>query len=187
MSKMTITEALQEIKTINARIGKKRSAIPQYIVRDSRIRDPFEADGGVANWIKQERQALGDLEKRIIAIRVEIQRSNLASTVTVQGRSWTVSEWLTWRREVAKGQQAFLQLISGAIMSARNTVQQKGGKVIAAAAASATINLDKEAPIEALVSVDEMAVLKEIEQMETTLGDLDGKLSLFNATTTIDV
>jgi hypothetical protein len=94
---------------------------------------------------------------------------------------------LTWRREIAKGQQAFLQMIAQSIQITRQKIQDKGGKIVAAAAASASVNLEPNAPVEVVVTVDEMANLKEIEHMETVLGELDGKLSLFNATTVIDV
>ena len=59
--------------------------------------------------------------------------------------------------------------------------------MVAAAGMSQQVNLEKDAPIEVLVSVDEMQNLKDIEHMELVLGELDGKLSLFNATTTIDL
>lgn len=185
MSKLTITEALQEIKTINSRIQKKRDAVAKYIVRDSRIRDPFEDKGGSLTYIKQERQAIGDLEWRIIAIRTAIQQSNLSSAMEISGTVRSVAEWLTWRREVAAGQKNFLQMIFNSIVQTRQALQAKGGKVVAVA--SATVNLDKDAPVEAVVAVDEQETIQMIEGMENVLGTLDGRLSLFNATTTIDV
>jgi hypothetical protein len=39
--KLTITEALQEIKTIGNRLEKKRASLAPYLARDSRIRDPL--------------------------------------------------------------------------------------------------------------------------------------------------
>src|SRR6266436_4028054 len=101
MAKLTITEALAEIKTIAARAQKKRDGVAKYIVRDSRIRDPFQAEGGSEKWIQQERQVLSDLATRHISIRTAIQQANLSSKMTVQDMTLTVSEWLTWRREVA--------------------------------------------------------------------------------------
>src|SRR6266436_4435076 len=98
MAKITITEALAEIKTIAARAQKKRDGVAKYIVRDSRIRDPFQSEGGSEKWIQQERQGLMDLAVRHIKIRTAIQNANLVNPMAVQGKTQSVSEWLTWRR-----------------------------------------------------------------------------------------
>src|ERR1035438_7251391 len=73
MPQLTITEALQEIKTIGKRLDKKRAAAAQYLARDARARDPLEKDGGSAKFISEERQAIADLETRVISIRTHIQ------------------------------------------------------------------------------------------------------------------
>jgi hypothetical protein len=187
MAKLTITEALAEIKTIAARAQKKREGVAKYIVRDSRIRDPFESEGGSEKWVAGERQGLRDLATRHILIRTKIQEANLTRDLTVQGRTRTVSEWLTWRREVAQSEKEFMAMIANSIQITRNNLQSKGGRVVTQAVMSQQVNLEKDAPVEAVVSVDEMANLKEMEHMELVLGELDGKLSLFNATTTIDL
>lgn len=186
MAKLTITEALQEIKTIGKRLEKKRSSIGQYLARDSRVRDPLSKDGGSEKFVAEERQAVGDLENRIISIRTEIQKSNLASNLTIGDKSRTVAEWLTWRREVSGSQVQFLRSMASGLAKIRSDIQQKGGKVIAAAAA---VNeaFDPNGPPEVVVNVDERALIDEQEKLEQQLGDLDGKLSLFNATTVVDV
>ena len=186
MSKLTITEALQEIKTIGKRLEKKRASISQYVARDSRIRDPLLKDGGSEKFIESERQAINDLETRIIGIRTVIQASNLAATLSVGTKSRTVAEWLTWRREISNSQVAFLKQIANGLNKIRNEVQSKGGKVVAAAAA---VNeaFDPNGPPEVVVNIDERQLIDEQEQLEQQLGDLDGKLSLFNATTVVEV
>ena len=185
MSSMTITEALQEIKTINARLEKKRAGIMPYVVRDNRARDPFEAQGGSASYVQQERQSIRDLEHRLVKIRTEIQKSNLYSRVTVGDRDMTVSEWLTWRREVSSGSSLFVDSLIRGIQGVRDQMQKKGGRVTAVA--SAEINVASDAPPEAVVNVDELALMRERDEMQQTLGALDGKLSLFNATSYIEV
>src|SRR5579863_1653454 len=66
MRQLTITEALAEIKTINKRLESKRESVRNYIARDVRVRDPLEKEGGSAEFIKRERQAIIDLEERIV-------------------------------------------------------------------------------------------------------------------------
>lgn len=177
----TITEALAEIKTINKRMEAKCGAVGQYLARDARIKDPLERDGGSTQYIARERQALSDLEQRIVSIRTAIQASNLKSRLTVNGETRSVAEWLTWRRELATSKKNFLNSLSTAIRNLRTKVHQQGQKLIAASSEQSA-----EAG-EVVVHVDEKALLAEIENLETTLGELDGKLSLANATTIIDV
>jgi hypothetical protein len=184
---MTITEALAEIKTINKRLEKKRSSILQYIARDVRLKDPLEGDGGTIEFIKRERQAIYDLEKRIVAIRTQIQRSNLATTLAIDGHSMCVAEWLTYRREVADGQKSFLTKLIGGISATRDEIQKKGGRMLTANVASLAIVETGKPAFEVIVSVDEKDLLSDAENLETILGSLDGKLSLLNATTVIEV
>lgn len=186
---LTITEGLAEIKTIGKRLEKKRQAILQYIARDSRLRDPLESEGGTVEYIKRERQAMSDLESRIVAIRTAIQKSNLATSAIVNGETRMVSEWLTFRREVADGRKRFLQSLAGGIAATRDKVQKEGGRVTTAGIVnvSAVASVDSTKSFEVLVSIEEKGLLDEIESLEKTLGDLDGKLSLLNATTAIDV
>lgn len=199
---MTITEALAEIKTIGKRLQKKREAVLNNIGRDSRLRDPMvtaDFPGGVVEFVKRERQAIEDLEKRIVTIRTAIQRSNLETRCTVGDNTHTVQEWLNLRREVLEstpsmenpsgGRKQFLTAMNLAIRQVREKVQRDhpGGRVVAAAAASAIVQSGEKPPIEILIHLDEKNLLEEQEGLEKVLGELDGKLSLLNATTVIDV
>jgi hypothetical protein len=186
MSTITITEALQEIKTIGLRLNKKRGSIGSYLAREARVRDPLEKDGGSEKFITEELQAINDLEKRIVAIRTAIQRSNLGASLTIGAMSFTVAEWLTWRREIAGNQKQFLHTVVNAIAGFRNEVQKKGGRVVGSAVAiNEAIGVND--PPQIVVNIDERKVVKAQEEMEEVTGVLDGKLSLFNATTLIEV
>lgn len=182
---ITITEALAEIKTIGKRLDKKRQAVLSNIGRDSRLKDQLE--GGALEFVKRERQGIEDLEKRIVSIRTAIQKSNLVTTATVGDNTMTVQEWLNFRREVAAQRQMFLSSINTAVKNVRDKVQRDGGKVLGAAVATAVASTGERAPIEIILHVDERALLEEQEGLEKTLGDLDGKLSLLNATTIVDL
>jgi hypothetical protein len=179
MNATTITEALAEIKTIGKRIEKKRQAVATYLCRDSRLKDPLEKDGGSAKFISEERQGIRDLENRIIAIRTAIQKSNLETQTTIGGRSMSVAEWLTWRREVAAGSGGFLTSLNNGIRQIREKVQKQGGQVTSAEA-------DVKSAVDVIVNLDEKTLLEEQENIEKALGELDGRLSLLNATTVIE-
>jgi hypothetical protein len=183
---MTITEALAEIKTTGKRLEKKRQAVLSNIGRDSRLKDPLE--GGSIEYVKRERQAIEDLEKRIVTIRTAIQKKNLETKTKVGDIEMTVQEWLNFRREISSNRQLFLGSINQAIKQIRERAQREGGKVsFAAAAAQANISTGDKQPVEILIHLDEKTLLDEQEKLEKVLGDLDGKLSLLNATTVIEV
>ena len=111
---MKITEALGELKTIGKRITKKQEAVMRYFARQANVLDPLakELDGGSTAFISRERQAIGDLHDRLVQIRVGIQRANLDNSLEVGGRSRTIAEWLTWRREVSLMQQKHVLTIT---------------------------------------------------------------------------
>lgn len=178
---LTITEALAELKTLGKRLEKKRELIGSFVMRQDGIKDPLAKDGGSAAVIARERQGLADLELRHVAIRTAIQAVNQTTPITVEGITKTIAEWLTWRKEIAPGQQAFVNKMRQTIQSMRNQAQQKGYAVVAATATTANTQ-----PTDFVVNLDEGALAKEAETMETILGTLDGQLSLKNATVMID-
>jgi hypothetical protein len=186
MAKLTITEALQEIKTIGKRLEKKRGSIGQYLVRDTRNRDPLGANGGSVKFINEERQAIRDLENNIVTIRTNIQTSNLTSKLTIGSTTRSVAQWLTWRKEISSHQVGFLKSMATGLNNVRNEVQKKGGTTKPSSAPVAE-NFDPQAPPDVVVNIDERGLIAEQEELDQTLGTLDGKLSLFNATTVIEI
>lgn len=179
MAEITITEALAEIKTIQARIVKRKEAVMRYFARDARLRDPMEAEGGSGEFVKRERQAIGDLEGRIVDIRTAIQSKNLATIADVRGMRRSVAGWLNWRRDVSTEAKRFLVLMASGIDQARAQAQRSNAGVAGD---------EKEAKAgDFIISVNERELASETEEMEALLGELDGRLSLINATTTITV
>lgn len=179
---MTITEGLAELKTLQKRIEKKREYVGGYIARQDGMKDPLEKDGGSAAMITRERQAIADLEGRRVAIRTAIQKVNQTTPITIAALTKTIAEWLTWRKEVAPGEQAFVTGLRQRVMQARTQAQQKGWGVV-----SATVTTADTKPTDVVINVDEAALAAEAEQLETILGTLDGQLSLKNATVMIEI
>lgn len=177
---ITITEALAEIKTVSKRMEKKREFIGSNLARQEGVRDPLEKDGGAIEVIKRERQAIADLENRIVALRRGIQLANDETVVAVNGVKRTISEWLTWRRDVAPTRQKWLAHLRATLNSVRDQAKRNGAALIQA---NATVGEAK--PTDIVVNIDELALAKEIEDIEDVLGQLDGQLSLKNATVTI--
>lgn len=168
---MTITEALAEIKTVGKRIEKKQEFINGYVMRPENLRDPLEKDGGSRTAIDREMQAIGDLEQRLVTLRLAIQKANADTPVTVEGVTKSMAEWLVWRREVAPLRQRRLNGLRTGIVGARQNYVQKARQQ------GVEVKAD-----DLVVNVDEQALAREAETLETVLAQLDGQLSLKNAT-----
>lgn len=177
---ITITEALAEIKTIGKRLDKKRDFIGHYLVRQEGVKDPLEKDGGSTKVIESELQAIQDLETRIISLRRGIQHANDDTTITISGVSRTISEWLTWRRDVAPGRRTFLTQLRTILQGLRDKARSEGISLV-----TASTTTPETRPTDLVISVDEKKLSDESEQLEEILGTLDGQLSLKNATVTI--
>lgn len=175
---ITITEALAEINTIGKRITKKREFVNGCLYRQEQLKDPLEKEGGSRSAIEETRQSIGDLEQRVVDLRRGIARANADTTLTVLGEERTIADWLTWRRDVAPGQQSFINQMVRNVGAVRKEAMQKGLAVVSGEAQS---------PSDIVVNVNEMELAVEAEGMEETLGTLDGLLSLKNATVTIEL
>lgn len=175
---LTITEGLAEIKTLKARIEKKRQGISPYIVRPAQMRDPMEKDGGVAQWIAREVQSIQDMEERIVAIRTAIQRVNLTTKIKIGDDEMTIAEWLTWRREIQGEAARFMRNLQETLARVRQDPRNQGR----------AIRSDGEAGTNDIIAhIDEAALAKSYDEYMETIGALDGRLSLANATTPIEV
>lgn len=172
---LTITEALAEIKTIEKRIAKKHQYLTSFLTRQDGFKDPLASDGGSFNVVGRERQAITDLEQRVIALRRGIALANQQTAVTVSGHTRSIAEWLVWRRDVAPGAQSRLQNIRQTIHQAREQARRGGLNVVPAGGQA-------EKPSDILVNINEAQLAAEIEFIETALGELDGQFSLKNAT-----
>lgn len=176
---ITITEALAEIKTIDKRLDKKREFIRTYIARPDNIKDPHLKEGGTPALIAAEQQGISDLEERIVSLRKGIQRANDKVEVTIQGKTRTISDWLIWRRDVAPKHQSYLSLISGALSQVRTQAQRNNVALVSSSE-------EAQKPNDIVVNLSEKKLADDIENMEVILGELDGILSLKNATVMID-
>jgi hypothetical protein len=175
---ITITEALAETKLIGKKVEKKQAFIRSYIARQKIVVDPFTKEGGSEKKIDGEAQAINDLLVRLVKIRKGIAAANLATYVTIEGMTLTVTEWLAWRREVAGIQLAHEKGVTAQIERVRNE----------AAKSHATAESDMQrAQWDVVICLDESELHRKIERTQEILDRLDGKLSLVNATTEIDL
>lgn len=179
MSKITITEALAELKLIKAKIEKKKGFILSFLARQDAVKDPLEKQGGSVNALKAERQSINDLLVRFVNIRSKIAEANSKTNLTVNDQTMTISDWLVWKRDVAPIVKDIQSSMVNNINAIRNEGRKKGINVVSAESVSS--------PNDLIVNIDEKELSEWQEKTIDTLGILDGKLSLHNATVTVEV
>jgi len=179
MAKMTITEALSEVNLIKKKIEKKAEFLKGNTARPEHLKDMFEADGGSLVKNGAEIQAVDDLYARLVKIRSAIAQANLANEITLNEKTMPIQDWLTWKREVATNVIGLTQAIH---KSVKRTLDD--------AMTQPKVYKDEQGNTHLLKVVpcfDYAGLIKKEENLTALLEQLDGKLSLKNATILVDV
>lgn len=179
-SKTTITEALQELKTLDKRIASTRDFIVKYGIRQGSTIDPLDDEGGSDKVIPAKAQSLDDLFIRRVQIRNAINRANDQINLTVSGITRTVAEWIIWRRDVQRKQLEAYELFQNQIIGARRQCVEKGMSLKDDGTQPARVT-------EVSSFIGESSLQKKIEALREIESTLDGKLSVINATTLIEI
>lgn len=180
MHQMTITEALAEVRLIEKKIEKGKQMVGQHVARFDHVIDPFEEQGGSRMVVTRELQSLHDLGERRVKIREALSEANLKTMLAIGTTTRSITGWLAWKREVAESEQrVMVQLVSQA--------QQH----IERAQSKPTVYKEKDGEepklAKLILNVDISDLNAKAMAIEEILGVLDGKLSLLNATTVINV
>lgn len=173
----TITEVLAELKATEAKVKKKAEFVSKYLFRHEMTKDPLAKDGGSDVVVRQEVQSVLDLIERRVELRRAIAKANTATMLTIGDNTRSLADWIVWKREVAKPKGDLIRGLLGGIQNTRQQALQKG------------MNLTTEGKNQndVVVNVDELKLQRMVEEIDDTLGILDGKLSLKNATTPIEL
>jgi len=95
---------MKKIKDLNLKAEDLKTKVSTYC-SDHTLETPVYGDGQ-AGKIKEWLQSYGDTTKEILRLRLAIQRTNLATTVTMElgGKQVTkcIGEWIHRRRDLAK-------------------------------------------------------------------------------------
>lgn len=177
MEKMTITEALAQVKLIEKKIESKTQFVLGNLFRYETQKDPFEAKGGARQVLESEIQALQDNYRRLEKIRAAIAESNIDNQLTVGEQTRSVHEWLTFKREVAPKQIALFQTI-------HTQMKQRLDKD----AQQPQVYKDEEGKThlaKLVTNLDYVEYVRKYEKQQEIFETLDGLLSLKNATTVI--
>lgn len=172
---MTITEALAEMKTLTKRITSKREYVTTYLLRIETLKDPL---GDSKKALAEEMQAITDLETRLVDLRRAVNFQNDITTIEVEGVVKTISGWILWRRDVAPSRERFITQLRTKLTQARDQLRTQP---------MYATKEQTDKPLDMVVNLDEQALNKEAEQLKNILGQLDGQLSLKNATVEIKI
>lgn len=154
----------------------KQIEVCAQTAHDSRMVDPLAQKGGSKEYIKAEMQSIAALEDNVVNTRLAIQKANADNVININGIEKSVAAWLIWRREVAPLLQSFFRNVDSKLTQSRAQIAQANRSLAAGATAS-----------DLVVYVDEKKIAEDAETIGEVLGVLDGRLSAFNATHTIDV
>ncbi|MBU8921725.1 MAG: hypothetical protein KOO63_07880 [Bacteroidales bacterium] len=186
---LTITEALAKITTLKKRMAKKEASVVKFLVRAEDKVDPLAAlEGGSTTFISKEMSSVTDMQRQVLSLRTKIASQNMITQVTVGDKTMCVTEWLIWRREIAPLREKLFVDMSRTIDRTRDDRQFARWRTLEEALyEKADKRRTRGEQVAAVVNLDEAAFASAIEELEEVLGDLDGQLSLKNATVTINI
>lgn len=179
MEKMTITEALSEVNLLKKRLDHKKKNFVPLTVKAEHAVDPYASEGGTPAFLKKELQAIEDLQKRFVKIRAAISRANLDNVITIGERTAPIHDWLTWKREISKEETSFINSVVNGVKTAQDQVAKQPQCYDAPDGTKHLLKLT--------TNIDYPAFVKKQEEMSMLFEQLDGKLSLKNATILIEI
>lgn len=169
--KMTITEAMAELKLIDKKIQKKSDFILSNISSSDIVPDSLEGKG--KERIKSEFKSISDLNKEYINIKKAINIANSENNVTINNNTMTIQEWLNWKAYVYERE---ISLLNNTISLLNKKTEPRAYK-----------DEDGNSKFEVITyNVDDEYISKEIETIMDSYERLDGQLSLKNATIVIE-
>lgn len=179
MEKMTITEALSEINLIQKKIDKKKEVVLGLTVKPKHIKDKIESEGGSRAYVISEIQSIYDLVRRHVAIRGAVAKANIETNITINDKSDSIHNWLTWRRDFAEKLIAFKTDIHKSVKAELDKLQ-RSPQVF-------KDDLGNTHLLELESNVDYQSFLKQAESEQEVYDKLDGQLSLKNATVVVTI
>lgn len=182
-TRKTITEALSQKKILPERIQHARAEMQEYLARDDRLVDPLteSVKGGSRAYVASRLQAINDLQQQYIEVCEAIRASNEQTSLTIEGTTRSVANWLVWKRDVFPGQSETLKTMMRTLEQCRKTATEQNR------ANSRLVQPNPDAkPVNFVANFDEVAILEQIGKLQEVYGQLDGQLSLLNATTFVE-
>src|SRR5574340_615341 len=182
METMKITQALAEIKLAGRKIESSTEFVLKNVKRDDRLRDPFEKEKVTQEqMVNRELQSIEDNEKRIVALRTAINKANIENSITIEGVTKTIAEWIIWRRDILPGIEDRLHKIN------RQLEVTPSNSAVMAELLRGRQDAKSQDVINYVFNVSEKNLLEKTQTIQAIAEKLDGMLSLVNANIDITI
>lgn len=99
---MKIVEAMKELKLIEKKMNKNNDSIQKYSSQPSNERPYFQDEDSQKKEVKNLVQSNKDLLANYLDLKKKIERTNLETTVEMDGVKYTISDLLVLKRRLAK-------------------------------------------------------------------------------------
>ena len=206
---MTIHEALSELKMLDKRIQQKIGRAT-FVTTNKHSNAKIGGKTVKADMddMLSELNSIRDLIEYRAAVKNALSVSNARTTVTIAGREYTVAEAIEMKATGIENEQYLLSVISAQYTKANREITQANGDQLRKMADDYVNNIfgskDKTASIEDIEQVRKTYIenhtmdlvdpcgaanlIDDLEKhIETFKAEVDAKISISNATTTITV
>lgn len=100
---MKLIEAMKQLKVIEKRMAKNVQQITKYASIPSNEKSPFGTEDQQKKEVRSLLQSNNDLTKEYLRLKNCIDRTNLNTTIQIDGISYTLVDLLTLKRKLANG------------------------------------------------------------------------------------
>ena len=99
---MKIVEAMKELKLTEKKMIKNNNSIQKYSSQPSNERPYFQDEATQKKEVKNLLQSNKDLLSNYLALKKKIEKTNLETTIEMDGVKYTISDLLVLKRRLAK-------------------------------------------------------------------------------------
>ena len=171
MVTMTIVEGMKRLRLITKQIESQMEDIKKYASKSSFVESyPLGSKEDHENQIKSLIKSNEDLIVEYVRIKSAIEYTNLITKVDLRGKTYTISDLLTYRRKVGI-------LLLRTHQSLDDSEAERTNRAYLNNSAS------KDTKVATERFFDEKMKLSKLREIQDFLGSIDGRLEVVNATT----
>ncbi len=165
---MKIIEGMKELKLLRKKMNKNRELIQKYASQVSTEKTYFESKQAQTKEVKSLLQSNADMCATYMALKVKIEKTNLATEINFKNKTHTISELLMYKRVLG----------TEIIQTYKSLNSQAGDHSLRSRFAGVS---GKDAQIERFYSESEKN--EQLEYWSDFIDSIDGRLEVVNATT----
>jgi len=109
---MKIVEGLKKVKVLEKRIASNAQDITKYASVLSTEKPAFGTEAEQMSEVKKLIQSSEDLATEYLKLKTQIEKTNLAVSATINGKTHTLAEFLIIKRKLARTMQGVYQALN---------------------------------------------------------------------------